>query len=191
VSIRNKSGVFLSSANLFASPAKRIARRLMLLCAALLPASGGTFAIAQGPIGLLHKPAPAFTRPALDRQSVSLADLRGKVVLLNFWATWCAPCQLEMPRFVAWQKQYGPKGLQIVGVAMEDDAAPVRALTRKLNVDYPVVMGDAQLGSLYGEILGLPVSFLIDRQGRVVAVFKGETDLGAMERRVRAALGRP
>jgi peroxiredoxin len=157
----------------------------MLVFAAI----GTLCAAAQGPQALLHKAAPDFTRTSLDGQRVSLADLRGKVVLLNFWATWCAPCQVEMPRFVAWQKQYDAQGLAIVGVSMDDDAEPVRALIRKRRVDYPVVMGDAQLGELYGEILGLPVSFLIDRQGRVVAVFKGETDLSMMGRKVRAALG--
>ena len=92
-----------------------------------------------------------------------LADFRGRVVLLNFWATWCAPCQIEMPRFSAWQARYGPEGLQVVGVSMDDEEAPVRSLVKKRKVDYPIVMGDEKLGLLYGGILGLPVT-LSDRQ---------------------------
>jgi cytochrome c biogenesis protein CcmG/thiol:disulfide interchange protein DsbE len=70
---------------------------------------------------LLHKEAPEFVRTDLKHQKLDLHTYRGKVVLLNFWATWCAPCQLEMPRFVAWQKQYGTRGLQIIGISMDDD----------------------------------------------------------------------
>jgi thiol-disulfide isomerase/thioredoxin len=160
----------------------------LCLCAALLSglllASGSAFA--QDP--LLHKPAPSFVRDSLAGQPVDLSAYRGKVVLLNFWATWCAPCQLEMPRFAAWQKQYGPQGLQIIGVSMDDEPDGVRKLASKLRINYPVVMGDEQIGALYGGILGLPVTFLIDRQGQVVARFQGETDLNAMEEQIQQLL---
>jgi thiol-disulfide isomerase/thioredoxin len=138
---------------------------------------------------LLHKPAPNFVRNDLSGKPVNLRAYRGKVVLLNFWATWCAPCLLELPRFAAWQKQYASDGLQIVAVSMDDDAVPVRALARKLELDFPVVMGDAKLGTLYGGVLGLPVTFLIGRDGRVSARLMGETDLPAMENRIRELLG--
>jgi thiol-disulfide isomerase/thioredoxin len=158
------------------------------LCAALLAglllASGSAFAQDS----LLHKPAPSLVRNSLGGQPVDLSAYRGKVVLLNFWATWCAPCQLEMPRFAAWQKQYGPQGLQIVGVSMDDEPEGVRKLASKLRINYPVVMGDEQLGTLYGGILGLPVTFLIDRQGQVSARLQGETDLNAMEEQIRQLL---
>jgi thiol-disulfide isomerase/thioredoxin len=158
------------------------------LCAVVLAgflfASGS--AIAQDP--LLHKPAPSFVRNSLSGQPVDLSAYRGKVVLLNFWATWCAPCQLEMPRFAAWQKQYGPQGLQIVGVSMDDEPDGVRKLAGKLRINYPVVMGDEQIGTLYGGILGLPVTFLIDRQGQVIARFQGETNLNAMEEQIKQLL---
>lgn len=85
-----------------------------------------------------------------------------------------------MPQFIKWQSDFGPIGLQIVGVSMDDDEAPVRALITQRGVNYPVLMGDAKLARLYGGILGLPVTFLIDRKGRIVAEFKGETDLDAM-----------
>jgi thiol-disulfide isomerase/thioredoxin len=145
-------------------------------------------AFAQGPASLLHKPAPQFARADLNHQPVDLSAYRGHVVLLNFWATWCAPCQIEIPRFVQWQAAYSAKGLQILGVSMDDDSAPALALTRRRHVNYPVIMGDAQLGRLYGGVLGLPVTFLIDRQGNIAAVYKGQTNLNAMEHEIRRLL---
>ena len=156
------------------------------LMAGLLFASGSAFA--QDP--LLHKPAPSFVRNSLAGKPVDLSSYRGKVVLLNFWATWCAPCQLEMPRFAAWQKQYGPQGLQILGVSMDDEPEGVHKLVNKLRINYPVVMGDEQIGTQYGGILGLPVTFLIDRQGQVVARFQGETNLNALEDQMKQLLAR-
>jgi thiol-disulfide isomerase/thioredoxin len=110
------------------------------------------------------------------------------VVLLNFWATWCAPCQLEIPRFVAWQRQYGPSGLQVIGISMDDDPALVRKLYKKLGLNYPVAMGDEKLGELYGGILGLPVTYLIDSNGKVSAEYHGEADLNAIEVQLKLLL---
>ena len=127
----------------------------------------------------------------LNGNRIELSRDRGKVVLLNFWATWCAPCLTEIPVFVRWQRQYGGQGLQVIGVSMDDDAPPVRALYRKLKVNYPVVMGDAKVGELYGGVLGLPMMYLIDRHGTVVRQYRGVTDLkqleGEVQRLLRAA----
>jgi cytochrome c biogenesis protein CcmG/thiol:disulfide interchange protein DsbE len=140
---------------------------------------------------LAGKAAPDFTRTDLDGKSRALSAYRGKVILLNFWATWCEPCLSEIPRFSAWQQRYGPSGLQILGVAMDDELQAVRQLAQRDHLAYPVIMGDAQLGQLYGGILGLPLSYLIDAQGRVVARYRGEPDLKQMERRLRVLLPRP
>lgn len=137
---------------------------------------------------LVGRQAPAFARRDLAGQSIRLADLRGKVVLLNFWATWCAPCQTEMPVFTAWQRKYGPQGLAVIGISMDDDSDAARKLIEKLKIAYPVAMGDAKLGEEYGEVLGLPKTFLIGRDGKVLAQFQGETDLKAMEEELNAAL---
>jgi len=163
-------------------PTPRRVSRLLLFALLTLPA------LAQGPASLVHKPAPPFVRTDLHHHSVDLSAYRDHVVLLNFWATWCAPCQVEIPRFVQWQTTYGTQGLQILGVSMEDDSAPALALTSRRHVNYPVVMGDAQLGRLYGGVLGLPVTFLIDRQGNIAAVYKGQANLNAMERDIRRLL---
>jgi len=132
--------------------------------------------------------APDFTRTDLAGKSVALRTYRGKLVLLNFWATWCGPCLSEIPRFAQWQRRYGPAGLQILGVSMDDDPAPVRAAYQKFHLSYPVVMGDAQLGVLFGGVLGLPYSYLIDPRGRIVDRFEGEPDLKRMEARIHELL---
>ena len=132
--------------------------------------------------------APEFVRADLSGRKIDLKSYRGKIVLLNFWATWCTPCQVELPQFDAWQKKYGAQGLQVLAISMDDGDAPVRRTVRRLHLDFPVVMGDARLGDAYGGVLGLPVTFLIDKEGRVVAKLKGETDLAALETRVKQLL---
>jgi peroxiredoxin len=139
---------------------------------------------------LIGRKAPEFTRKDLTGNTVDLGRMRGKVVLLNFWATWCAPCEIEMPAFVEWQRQYGGQGLQVVGVSMDDDVAPVRRLAAKLKLNYPVAMGDEDLGALYGGVLGLPLTYLIDGDGVVRARFQGESDLKAIEAQVKELLDR-
>ncbi len=138
---------------------------------------------------LLNQQAPDFTRQDLNGHAVHLAGLRGKVVLLNFWATWCAPCQVEMPTFSAWQRQYGPRGLEVVGVSMDDSAASARRVVERLKIDYPVAMGDARLGLRYNGVLGLPLTFLIDRNGVIRARFQGATSAKVIEKQVQALLG--
>jgi thiol-disulfide isomerase/thioredoxin len=132
--------------------------------------------------------APDFARPDLAGNAIALHAYRGKLVLLNFWATWCGPCLSEIPRFAEWQRRYGPAGLQILGVSMDEDPAPVRIAYQKFRLSYPVVMGDAKLGELFGGVLGLPFTYLIDSRGRIVDRFEGEPDLRRMEARVQALL---
>jgi peroxiredoxin len=96
-----------------------------------------------------------------------------------------------MPRFVAWQKQYGPRGLRVIGISMDDDPELARKLCKKLRLNYPVMMGDEKIGELYGGVLGLPVTFLIDSHGVVRAKFQGETDMNAMEEQLKALLLQP
>ncbi|HUB31069.1 MAG TPA: redoxin domain-containing protein [Terracidiphilus sp.] len=169
------------------SSLRPVLRRLSILLVVLTAASLGA-ATPPGP--LLHKPAPAFVRTDLYGRRISLRAERGKVVLLNFWATWCAPCQEELPRFAAWQARYGPQGFQVIAVSMDDSKTPVRTLVHKLRLDLPVVMGDARLGTRYGGVLGFPVTFLIDRQGIVVSRLEGATDLDALDQQIRSLLAR-
>ncbi len=144
-------------------------------------------AVAQT-VSLIGNKAPEFTHEDFSGARIDLAGFRSKVVLLNFWATWCASCQVEMPTFVLWQRQYGPRGLQVIGISMDDDPALARRLSAKLQLDYPAAMGDEKLGQLYGGVLGLPLTYLIDRKGIVRAKFQGETDLKTIETQLKALL---
>ena len=130
--------------------------------------------------------APDFTLQSLDGKSVRLSDLRGKAVLLNFWATWCAPCKIEMPWFVELQKQYGPEGLQIVGVAM-DDASPkdIADFAKEMGVNYPVLLGKETVGDAYGGVQFLPENFYIDRNGKVVERAFGLKGRGEIEEDIK------
>jgi cytochrome c biogenesis protein CcmG, thiol:disulfide interchange protein DsbE len=116
--------------------------------------------------------APNFSRPDLTHRKIVLSSYRGKVVLLNFWATWCEPCLTEMPTFVEWQKQYGSGNFQVIGISMDDAAPEVIATVSRLKLNYPVLMGDEYLGDAYGGVLGLPVTFLIDRDGKIQARYQ-------------------
>lgn len=133
--------------------------------------------------------APDFTLPQLDGQPLSFSSYRGKVVLLDFWATWCVPCREETPHFVELQKKYGGRGLQIIGVSMDDSADPVRPFYQQFHMNYPVVMGTAKTGEQYGGVLGLPIAFLIDPEGRIVKKHIGATDPNVIEREVVGLLG--
>jgi len=135
--------------------------------------------------------APDFTRTDLEGKSLSLRSYRGKLLLLNFWATWCGPCLAEIPLFAAWQNTYGAAGLQIVGISMDDDSAPVVRAYAKYHLNYPVAMGDAEIGELFGGILGLPLTYLIDPNGRVVGRYQGEPDMKQLEARIKSLLPRP
>jgi cytochrome c biogenesis protein CcmG/thiol:disulfide interchange protein DsbE len=135
--------------------------------------------------------APDFTRADFDGKPVHLADYRGSLVLLNFWASWCGPCLEEMPRFFGWQKDYGARGLQIIGVSMDDDAAPAKRLLARHPAPYPMLLGDAKLGATFGGVMGLPLTFLIDPQGRVAGRYQGSADLRKLEAQIKTLLPRP
>jgi thiol-disulfide isomerase/thioredoxin len=114
--------------------------------------------------------APDFDLQSLDGKSVKLSDFRGKAVLLNFWATYCGPCRIEMPWFVALQNEYGPQGLQIVGVAMDDASTEdIAKFTRELGVNYPILLGKESVGQSYGGVDVLPTTFFLDRDGKITA----------------------
>ncbi len=128
--------------------------------------------------------APDFSLPQLNGEPLRLSAFRGKIVLLDFWATWCAPCRDETPHFVDLQSKYGPQGLQIIGVSMDDEPEPVRDFYREFKMNYPVVMGNAKIGELYGGVLGLPIAFLIGRDGRIRSKHIGSTDSSVFEKEV-------
>jgi cytochrome c biogenesis protein CcmG/thiol:disulfide interchange protein DsbE len=135
-----------------------------------------------------HGVAPDFALPDLAGKQVNLSSYRGQVVLLDFWATWCGPCREEIPHFVQLQNKYANQGLQIIGVSMDDGPDPVRDFYRLFQMNYPVVMGNAKTGELYGGVLGLPIAFLIGRDGRITARHIGAINFAALEKEIVALL---
>ncbi|WP_457600901.1 peroxiredoxin family protein [Hydrogenivirga sp.] len=117
--------------------------------------------------------APDFTLKTIDGREVSLKDYRGKVVLINFWATWCPPCRNEMPLFVRVYKRHRDKGFEILAVSTDSSLDPVKKFVKEFRINFPVLYDDKNVVSLYG-IQGLPTSFLIDREGKIIKVRLGE-----------------
>ena len=138
----------------------------------------------------LNGAAPDFALQSLDGKTIRLSDFRGKVVVLNFWATWCDPCKVEMPWFVELQRQYGPNGLQFLGVAM-DDASPkdIAGFARDMGVNYPILLGKEAVGDAYGGVQFLPETFYIDRDGKLVDRAFGLKGREEIEDHVKKALG--
>jgi len=135
-----------------------------------------------------HRPAPDFNLPQLNGQTLQLSSYRGKVVLLDFWATWCVPCRAEIPHFVELQQKYGDRGLQIIGVSMDDSSEPVRDFYQQFHMNYPVVMGTAKTGELYGGVLGLPIAFVIGKVGLIDSKKIGAVDMTLLEREIQKLL---
>lgn len=137
------------------------------------------------------QPMPNFTVKTLGGRSLTPADLRGKAVIINFWATWCGPCKAEIPDLIALQKKYEGK-LQIVGLSV--DQAPeqtVAAFVKAHDMNYTVAMAPDAVQASFGGIYGIPTSFIVDQQGRIVQKHIGLTSGRVFEREVRAVLGMP
>jgi thiol-disulfide isomerase/thioredoxin len=133
--------------------------------------------------------APDFSLEVLDGSTMRLSDLRGKAVMLNFWATWCGPCKIEMPWFVDLQKQYGPQGLQIVGVAMDDASKEdIAKFAKDMGVNYPILIGKEAVGDQYGGVNALPETFLIGRDGKIVDRIIGLEGKAEIEESIKRAL---
>jgi peroxiredoxin len=135
------------------------------------------------------KVAPDFTLQSIDGKTVRLSDFRGKAVLLNFWATYCAPCRIEMPWFVELQNRYAAEGLQVVGVAM-DDASPndIEKFAKDLGVNYPILVGEEAAGNAFGGVQFLPSTFYIGRDGKVVDKVFGLKKRNEIEEDIKRAL---
>lgn len=123
----------------------------------------------QGPVA--GNLAPDFDLKVLDGggKTMKLSSLRGKAVIVDFWATYCGPCKIEMPWFVELQKKYGPDGLQIVGVAVDDAGEKaISDFTKKMGINYPILIGTEKVADQYGGLDGLPTTFFLDRSGKVI-----------------------
>ena len=149
---------------------------------------------------LQGKPAPAFTLNDLSGKKISLADYKGKAVLLNFWATWCAPCKVEIPWFLKLREQYAGQGFEIIGVSSDDldkddkaqlfqQKAEISKFVEQQKMTYPVLIDGEAISRPYGGVDSLPTSFFIDRQGTVVAQTVGLVPRDEIEADIKKALG--
>ena len=165
-------------------------KRKLFLSLLALTICGGVFLAARAKFRAQHSHlagravAPDFTLTDLSGEPLRLSSYRGKVVLLDFWATWCDPCRDEIPRFNVLQDKYANRGLQIIGVSMDDSLGPVRDFQKQFKMNYPVVMGSARIGELYGGILGLPVAVLIGPDGRIYSKHFGATETAVLEKEI-------
>jgi len=135
------------------------------------------------------KPSPGWELQDLDGKTIHSSDFNGKVVVLDFWATWCPPCRAEIPGFIELQKKYQTQGLVVVGVSVDQAGSDtVKSFAKKLGVNYPVVLTDAKIDAAYGGIDGLPTTFIIDRTGHIVKQHVGFTEKSEIEREIKPLL---
>jgi cytochrome c biogenesis protein CcmG/thiol:disulfide interchange protein DsbE len=168
--------------------------------AELIPdASGG---MPQYVSPLTGKPAPAFALEDLSGKKVSLASYKGKALLINFWATWCAPCKIETPWLVELRDQYAPQGFEILGISTEGDdlkpddkagwakdKAAIQKSVEQMHMPYPVLINGDSLADTYGGLDAMPTSFFVDRNGKIVAAQLGLTSKEDIEANIHKALG--
>jgi len=118
--------------------------------------------------------APDFALKDAQGRLVHLADFKGKVVLLDFWATWCGPCKIEIPWFMEFQRKYKDRGFEVLGVSMDDDGwKAITPFVNQKKINYRIVLGDDKTGDQYGGLEALPTTFVIDRNGRIASVHVG------------------
>lgn len=136
-----------------------------------------------------RRDAPDFSLRDSEGKVVRLADYRGKVVLLNFWATWCGPCKIEIPWFVEFERQHKDKGFAVLGISMDEEGWDVvKPFISEIGINYRVLMGDDSVAQLYGGVDSLPTTFLIDREGRVAKVHIGLVSKSSYERELQQLL---
>jgi thiol-disulfide isomerase/thioredoxin len=145
----------------------------------------------------VSKPAPDLRLKNLDGKDVTLQDLEGKVVFVNFWATWCGPCQEEIPSLIDMQNKYADKGFTVLGIAMDEEGKSVVApfvakQTYDVNgqkslINYPIVIGTDEAADKFGGLLGYPTSFLISRSGKQIMKFQGPPDLEVIVKAIESS----
>jgi peroxiredoxin len=164
----------------------------------LVPDSGTNQSVQQDVAGdegmpnLRGKTAPGFTLRNAEGKRVALSDYKGKAVLINFWATWCAPCKIEMPWFIELRKQYASQGFEILGISEDDPSSVTRAQILKFGQDaginYPLLIGDDAVSHQYGGVEFLPTSYFVGRNGKVVAESAGLGTKEMIEANIKKAL---
>ena len=171
--------------------AVRILATSALLAAGILMASEPAGAPAALRPAAERNPAPEFALQDSSGKNVRLNDYRGKVVLLDFWATWCHGCKLEIPWFAEFSHKYAGQGLTVVGVSLDSEGwKAITPFIKTAHVPYQIILGNDAVSKAYG-IENMPDTFLIDRQGRVAAVYNGMVDKQNVEDNLRTMLSEP
>jgi len=135
------------------------------------------------------KVAPAWELKDVEGKAVKLSDFKGKVVVLDFWATWCPPCREEIPGFIELQKQYGKDGLVVIGVSLDEEGpSVVKPFIKKTQINYTIVMGNQEIAKAYGDVESIPTTFIIDGQGKIVKKHVGFSDKAAFEKDIKPLL---
>jgi len=136
--------------------------------------------------------APDFALKDADGRTVRLSDYRGKVVLLDFWATWCGPCKIEIPWFMQMEKEYKDRGFAVLGVAMDEDGwEAVKPFLAEMRVNYRTVLGTDMVAQQFGGVDALPTTFVIDREGRIASTHVGLASKSDYENDIQALLAQP
>ncbi|MDP8988641.1 MAG: TlpA family protein disulfide reductase [Acidobacteriota bacterium] len=163
------------------------------LWTSLLLISGLVVGCSPAPKAQQHldrKVAANFTLADARGAKVALADYKGKVVLLNFWATWCGPCKVEIPWFIEFNKTYKDRGLAVVGVSLDDDGwKSVKPYLAEKKIDYTVVVGNDSVSKSYGDVDSLPTTFIIDQDGRIAFTHTGLVSKDTYEKEILSLLG--
>lgn len=136
-----------------------------------------------------NQSAPAWELKDVNGKPVKSSDFKGKVVILDFWATWCPPCRQEIPGFISLQQKYGKEGLTVVGVALDAEGAKVVApFIKKNGINYPIVLGNEQVTRAFGGIEAIPTTFIIDREGNIVSKHVGFVPEATFEKEIKPLL---
>jgi cytochrome c biogenesis protein CcmG/thiol:disulfide interchange protein DsbE len=135
----------------------------------------------------IGKKAIEFTLNDIEGNRVSLSDYSGKVVILDFFADWCPPCRQEIPDFIDLEKQYGPEGFSMIGIALVDRSA-ARAFAEKVGINYPVLIDDGNVSAAYGPIRSIPTTFVIDKGGKIAKVYIGYRPKDVFEKDIKELL---
>lgn len=168
--------------------------------ARLIPASEDSSDAALSTSALVGKPAPGFSLENLNGQKVSLADYKGKAVLINFWATWCGPCKLETPWLVELRNKYAAQGFEILGISTDEidrndhqqfasEKKEISRFVDQMKMPYPVLIDGDTISKPYGGLDAMPTSFYVSRKGTIVAMRMGITSKDEMEAKIQSTLG--
>lgn len=144
---------------------------------------------AAGAAGSDRRAAPDFTLLDMEGKNIKLSDFRGKVVILDFWATWCPPCRMEIPHFIALHQQYKGQGLEVVGVSLDNDGVKVvKPFAEQNKINYTMLVDGHPVARLFGGVQSIPTTFVLDRQGRVAKVLVGYNDKSVFEELAKGLL---